>query len=225
MYTTRHAVLALVAASIAGLSSQGRSVAPGQARLTHILRSTVKVEQLIGDYDKERKAATRSQTESRYGVEGTDLGSSFEHGGRAHFLFGDTLGPYSHVLDAIGTTDARDPEAGVRLDFLTGPPPAWRPGRGRGRARAGGGDTYLTIEPAGIEMDAFEVPTAGISLAGQMYVVVTTNHSDDRWTDRSVLTKFRPANRSLWQRVMMMSRPQASAGAPSYSTLESPALP
>ena len=91
MRRTPHVVLALVAAGVVGLSSQGRSVAPSQTRLTHIPRSTVKVEQLIGDYDKERKAATRSQTESRYGVEGTDLGSSFEHGGRAHFLFGDGM--------------------------------------------------------------------------------------------------------------------------------------
>src|SRR5687768_11971223 len=183
-----HAVLALLAAGVVGLSSQGRSAAPGQARLTHIVRSTVKVEQLIGDYDKERRAATRSQTQARYGVEGTDLGSSFEHGGRAYFLFGDTLGPYSHVLDTIAMTDARDPEAGVRLDFMTGPPPAGRLGRGRGRGRApAGAETYLTIEPAGIKMEAFEVPAAGISLAGQMYVVVSTNHTRERWTDRSVL--------------------------------------
>jgi hypothetical protein len=193
MPRTPHAVLALVAAGVVGLSSQGRSVPPGQARLTHIVRSTVKVEQLIGDYDKERKAATRSQTQARFGVEGTDLGSSFEHAGRAYFLFGDTLGPYSHVLDTIATTDARDPEAGVRLDFMTGPPPAGRLGRGRGRGRApAGADTYLTIEPAGLRMEAFEVPAAGISLAGQMYVVVSTNHTRDRWTDRSVLTRFRP---------------------------------
>jgi hypothetical protein len=39
-------------------------------------------------------------------------------------------------------------------------------------------------------MGPFEVPVCGISLNGQMYVVVTTNHADDRSTDRSVLTKF-----------------------------------
>ena len=56
MRTTPHVVLALVAVGVAvvGLNSQGRSGATGQARLTHIPRSTVKVEQLIGDYDKER---------------------------------------------------------------------------------------------------------------------------------------------------------------------------
>jgi len=49
---------------------------------------------------------------------------------------------------------------------------------------------YLTIQPPGISMGPFEVPVAGISLGGQMYVAVSTNHSEDRGTDRSVLTKF-----------------------------------
>ena len=54
------------------------------------------------------------------------------------------------------------------------------------------GDRYLTVEPPGISMGAFEVPVSGVSLNGQMYVVVSTNHSKDRTTDRSVLTKFIP---------------------------------
>ncbi len=41
-------------------------------------------------------------------------------------------------------------------------------------------------------MGAFEVPVSGISVGDQMYVVVSTNHSNDRTTDRSVLTKFTP---------------------------------
>jgi hypothetical protein len=107
-------------------------------------------------------------------LEGTDLGYSFEHEGRAYFLFGDTLGHLDRALDTIATTDSRDPERGVRLDFLTV-----------------GGD-YLTIQPPGIRMGAFEVPVSGISVGNQMYVVVSTNHSNDRTTDRSVLTKFTP---------------------------------
>jgi len=41
-------------------------------------------------------------------------------------------------------------------------------------------------------MKPFEVPVAGISLGGGMYVVVRTNHSEDWSADRSVLTKFTP---------------------------------
>jgi len=87
------------------------------------------------------------------------------------------VGRLDRALDTIGTTDARDPEHGVRLDFLTV------------------GDRYLTIQPPGISMGAFEVPVSGISLGGHMYVVVSTNHSMDRTTDRSVLTKFTPLRR------------------------------
>ncbi len=136
--------------------------------------STSKLEQLIGDEDKEKHRPTLSRTVTRYQLEGTDLGDSFEHQGRAYFLFGDTIGRLDRALDTIATTDARDPERGVRLDFLTV------------------GSDYLTIQPPGIRMGAFEVPVSGISIRDQMYVVVSTNHSDDRTTDRSVLTKFIP---------------------------------
>ena len=134
--------------------------------------STVKMQQLLGETDKEKHQPTLSLTETRYGIRGTDLGNSFEHNGRVYFLFGDTVGRLDHALDTIATTDATDPEQGVRLDFLMA------------------GQDYLTIQPPGISMGAFEVPVAGVSLGGQMYVVVSTNHSQDGSTDRSVLTRF-----------------------------------
>ena len=137
-------------------------------------RSATKIEQLIGDEDKELHQPTRSRTVTRYQLQGTDLGYSFEHNGRAYFLFGDTVGRLDRALDTIATTEAFDPEHGVRLDFLTV------------------GDEYLTVQPPGISMGAFEVPVSGISLGGQMYVVVSTNHSLNRTADRSVLTKFIP---------------------------------
>ena len=145
--------------------------------LRYVAGSTIKVEQLLGEEDKQLHQPTLSQTATRYGIEGTDLGNSFEHEGRVYFLFGDTVGRRHRALDTIATTAANDPEGGVRLDFLKS------------------GSDYLTIQPPGISMGAFEVPVAGISLGGQVYVVVSTNHSEDRSTDRSVLTKFiRPAN-------------------------------
>jgi Domain of unknown function (DUF4185) len=142
--------------------------------LHYVAGSTIKVEQLLGEEDKQLHQPTISQTATRYGIEGTDLGNSFEHGGRVYFLFGDTVGRLRRALDTIATTDTEDPESGVRLDFLKS------------------GSDYLTIQPPGISMGAFEVPVAGISLSGQVYVVVSTNHTEDRSTDRSVLTKFTP---------------------------------
>jgi hypothetical protein len=47
--------------------------------------STVKVEQLLGEEDKENHQPTLSRTETRYGIQGTDLGNSFEHDGRVYF--------------------------------------------------------------------------------------------------------------------------------------------
>jgi hypothetical protein len=157
------------------------SSALAQEAPQHILHflpgSTTKIEQLIGDEDKEQHKPTRSQTVTRYQLQGTDLGNSFEHDGRVYFLFGDTVGRLDRALDTIASTDATDPEQGVRLDFLT---------------ESDG--LYLTIQPPGIKMGAFEVPVSGISLNGQMYVVVSTEHSQDAETDRAVLTKFtRPA--------------------------------
>src|SRR5580658_5559382 len=87
--------------------------------IRYVIGSTVKVEQLLGEEDKERHQPTLSRTETRYGIRGTDLGNSFEHEGRVYFLFGDTVGRLRHAFDTIATTDALDPESGVRLDFLT----------------------------------------------------------------------------------------------------------
>lgn len=166
----------LCAASLTQQSTQTNGAGGNAATptLRFIPGSTEKLEQLLGEEDKERHQPTLSRTFSRFGVEGTDLGNSFEHDGKVYFLFGDTLGPPNRALDTIATTDATDPEKGVRLEFLMS------------------GRNYLAIQPPGISMGPFEVPAAGISLGGKIYVAVSTNHSEDRSSDRSVLTKFTP---------------------------------
>jgi hypothetical protein len=147
---------------------------PAQAStLNYLPGSTVKVQQLLGEFDKQQRRPTLSQTFTRYKIRGTDEGNSFEYQGRVYFLFGDTVGALDHALDTIATTEAADPEAGVRLDFLTVP-----------------GQPYLTIRPPGISMGAFETPTGGIALGDRMYVAVRTDHSRDWSTDRLVLTRF-----------------------------------
>jgi hypothetical protein len=167
--------------SVRGASDRGSADQNTMNRptLTYVPGSTRKISQLIGELDKQTHQPTLSRTESRYQLQGTDLGYSFEHRGKIYFLFGDTVGARGGALDSIGMVDAAhdttDPKRGVRLDFLTQSP-----------------GLYLTIQPPGISMGAFEVPTAGISLNGQMYVVVDTNHSDDWQTDRSVLTRVAP---------------------------------
>ncbi|HSZ19470.1 MAG TPA: DUF4185 domain-containing protein [Candidatus Acidoferrum sp.] len=147
--------------------------------------STVKLEQLIGNEDKERHKPTVSQTFTRFGVEGTELGVSFEHQAHAYFLFGPTLGRLPGLSDTIATTDTANPNDGVHLDFLTN------------------GGKYIAAQPAGITMAPMDVPVAGISLDGQMYVAFSTNFTRGGATNRTVLTKF--AAPETFQTVRMIS--------------------
>jgi hypothetical protein len=124
-------VMLLLRACAPTATAHAQATATGPV-LHYVPGSTLKLEQLIGDVDKERRQPTLGLTFTRYGVEGTDLGYSFEHEGLAYFLFGDTVGKVGKARDTIATTSALDPELGVRLDFLTGST-----------------GQYLTIDPPG----------------------------------------------------------------------------
>jgi hypothetical protein len=151
----------------------GRAANPGrEVALRYVPESTVKLEQLIGDQDKERRKPTNNQTFTRFGIEGTELGYSFEHQGRAYFLFGPTVGRLPREPDTIAMTDTTNPEAGVHLDFLTS------------------GGKVIAIQPTDTTMALLDVPVGGISIDGQIYVAVITNFTKGLATDRSVLTKF-----------------------------------
>jgi hypothetical protein len=86
-------------------------------------QQTIKVAQLTGEFDRQRGIPTLSQTASRFGVVGLDLGQSFKHEGRAVFLFGDTNTDGNirkdpeDALDSIASTADADPSHGIRLDF------------------------------------------------------------------------------------------------------------
>jgi hypothetical protein len=110
-------------------------------------QQTVKVAQLTGEFDRQRGAPTLSQTESRFGVVGLDLGQSFEHEGRAVFLFGDTntdrntRNDPGDAFDSIAFTGDTDPANGIRLEF---------------------NPTYPHVD--NIDQGAFCVPADGISI-------------------------------------------------------------
>jgi Domain of unknown function (DUF4185) len=130
--------------------------------------TTVKICQLTGDFDVARKLPTLSRTKTRFGVEGTDLGSSFEHDGKLWFLFGDTRGR-SGDRDFLASTTAILPEE-VNLDVRTDPK-----------------HVFLPLELPGFRLGAFEVPTCGTSTQGRMLVLFTTDHTKERTMGRSVL--------------------------------------
>jgi hypothetical protein len=145
---------------------------PREVALHYIDDSTVKLEQLIGDEDKERHAPTRTQTLTRFGIEGTELGNSFEHQGHTYFLFGPTISRAPGLSGTIAATDTTNPDGGVHLDFLKN------------------GDSNVAVQPTGVTMAPMDGPVAGVSLDGQVYVAVSTNFTKGRTTERSILTKF-----------------------------------
>jgi hypothetical protein len=134
----------------------------------YVPNSSKRVCQLTGDFDRAARVPTLSLTGKRFGVIATDLGSSFEHKGNLFFLFGDTQGRPG-ARDVLAWTESIDP-AKIVLHFYQAPEHKWLP---------------LTVP--GIKQGAFEIPSGGISVAGAMFVVCTTDHSEKKTMARSVL--------------------------------------
>jgi hypothetical protein len=136
------------------------AVAAHATTVTWIPGSTAKVEQMIGDCDYTAQAqtgqcvATASQTTTRARVLGTDIGASFESGGRVIFLFGDTISPspFENYLasDTMASSVSTDPSKGLFLDFFTN----------------NDGSPYFVRIP-GVRMGAGEVPTPGSGSTGR----------------------------------------------------------
>ncbi|HJX00794.1 MAG TPA: DUF4185 domain-containing protein, partial [Terriglobales bacterium] len=129
-----------------------------------------KIVQLTGEFDREgwngegTPALAFNQTESRYGIRGCDLGSSFEHRNRIFFLFGDTVrvndSPWRMNLDSIAFTTDTSADSGLHLTFYKQPPLV--------------GD---------IDQLAFNVPLDGFSWNDAMYVFFSTDHYNIGATD------------------------------------------
>lgn len=120
------------------------------------LAQTVKIQQLTGDFDRQLGVNTRSLTDTRAGVWGTDLGSSFVHNGRLWFLFGDTWGARTGDRDCMAWADITTPST-LTLNF-----------------KLAGDGKFLPITPGSLPTGGFSVPSAGISVNGAMYMAYTT---------------------------------------------------
>jgi len=128
----------------------------------------VKVAQLIGEYDRERRQPTTNRTLSSCKLFGTDLGVSFRHKGRTYLLFGDTIGIRGG--DPIAYATDTKPEDGLDLTFV--------------QDKAG---VYSPVKIPGISQGGFEVPMEGVSVNGRMYIYHTTDHSRKVTMGRSVV--------------------------------------
>lgn len=146
-----------------------QAVQPSQS--TELLTVTVadratKIEQLVGDFDRERGEPTKNLTFARYKLLATDLGVPFKHNGRTYLLFGDTW-PQG---DAIGYTTDTTPEDGIDLDFVSSEIGAYKP-----------------VSIPGVSQGGFEVPMEGTSVGGKMYIYYTTDHSSSATMGRSIV--------------------------------------
>jgi hypothetical protein len=133
-----------------------------------VVERPIKIAQLVGEYDRDLKRPTANRTLSRYKLIATDLGVPFVHRGRTYILFGDTDG--TRAGDAIAYTTDTNPEKGLNLEFI----------------HDGAGE-YKPIKIPGISQKDFEVPVAGISIGGRMYIYHTTDHSKDTIMGRCVI--------------------------------------
>lgn len=159
--------------------------APAASSVLAVAGSTQKVCQLTGDQDRQVGQPTTNQTQSRFGVVGTDLGSSFEHAGRTYFLFGDTVRAGGRAQpdeegsrpgegnDSIAVSDDLAPDDCLDLSFVSGPDGRFRSPR-----------------VPGVSLMGFEVPTSGFSDGQQMYVFFATDRSaQQQELGRSVLAR------------------------------------
>jgi hypothetical protein len=134
-------------------------------RASLVPSSVKKVCQLTGEQDRERGVLAFNKTETNFGLFGTDLGSSFEHGAKLWFLFGDTWpgpGPTTNSDSVAWTTD-KEPEPGVHLHFVTGTSGKYK------------SPVLRDLSGNLLKTGAFEVPIAGFSADGRMYVFYSTD--------------------------------------------------
>ncbi|HEV2972569.1 MAG TPA: DUF4185 domain-containing protein [Pirellulales bacterium] len=182
----RLALVAHISVAVAVGICMSSASAAGQSELVYVPNSTKRICQLTGDLDRTSGMPTLSQTGKRFGVESTDLGSSFEHKGRLYFLFGDTNGRPG-ARDAVAWTTSANP-AKIVLEFFKAPDGKWLP---------------PTVP--GISLGAFEIPSGGISVGGAIYVVFTTDHTAAKTMGRSVLAVSRDDGRT-WKMLYELSR-------------------
>ena len=165
----------------AGSSQAGPSpTSASTPEIRYVTGSTQKVCQLVGETDQEFNKPTVNQTESRFGLAGNDLGYSFEHNGKLFFLFGDSMPTATFNgkpnlgkdpprtpddNDAIAYTTDTSVDQCLKLNFITDSIGAYK------------NPVVLNAQgqPA-ITLRAFEIPVAGISDGGKMYVIFATDH-------------------------------------------------
>jgi hypothetical protein len=175
---TVFAIIILGSALISAVHAD--AAAPLPARIDYVAGSTQKVCQLTGEIDRQFNQPTLSQTETRFGLVGTDEGPPFEHNGTLYFPFGDS-GPtpmfrgrpngdgipprLADDNDSIGYAERIAPNNCIQLGFIHYPNGAYK--------------NPVVLDASGkpaITLRTNETPHFGISVGGQMYVLFLTDN-------------------------------------------------
>jgi hypothetical protein len=192
-------------------------VAAQSTALTYVPGSSVKLYQINGDCDWVQWDATIassaptckrtvSQTATNADVLGDDVASSFEHNGELIMTFGDTIGTGSTYYptwtsvqntfgwgahDPIARSTTQNAQDGLLLNFFL-----------KGNH---GLEVLPPPQPNGnaVDMGIDNIPLGGISLDGQIYIVVksgtvpVTAGTEDQSHDYSILTTFNEASETF----------------------------
>jgi hypothetical protein len=158
---------------------------------------------------------TVSQTTTKFDVLGDDIGYSFEHNGKLIFLFGDTIGPttgpggdyypnwsffhndYSFKAgDPIAWSSTQRLDQGLLINYFPSTTVSTLPLLVQPVYPPSSAFTQC-VPGTTVPMGADDVPNAGISLNGQIYLVINTNADADAqfpWLNAcSVLVQFNEA--------------------------------
>jgi len=188
-----HPALAPKTASPSAVQTAATNPPQTDSTLIYVKGSSQKICQLAGETDRESNKPTVNQTESRYGLSGNDLGSSFEHDGKVFFLFGDSIPTKTFdgkpnlgkdpprnpdANDAIAFTTDTDINQCLKLNFITDSIGAYK--------------NPIVLNAQGqpaITLRSFEVPIAGISDNGRMYVIFATDRVAPGFATRTVVAE------------------------------------
>jgi Domain of unknown function (DUF4185) len=164
-------------------SAGQQTKAPDAGSITYVAGSSQKICQLTGEMDQQLQRPTVNRTGTQFGLVFDDLGYSFEHDGKLFFLFGDShprpkfngkpngdSDPPRLVddNDAIAFTTDTSIANCLKLDFI--------------RDAIGAYKNPVVLNGQGqpaIKLRTNEIPIAGISQGGSMFVIFGTDNPTD----------------------------------------------
>jgi len=176
---TTLALALLQPSAVAGQENAGPTLPPPLPNaITYVAGSTQKICQLTGETDLQLGQPTASQTGTRFGLFGADLGYSFEHDGKLFFLFGDAM-PDRMFKGQPNGSPPRDPNANDAIAYATATTGGQCPTLDFFTNANGSFRSPVVLNAQGqpaITLRVDEQPIAGISQGGRMYVIFATDN-------------------------------------------------